>query len=893
MEEQNFRRTALSYNQKVYNIEGETFDRWQGDDQYEANNYDNDETQGNNREKQINRQRQSPYMHKNMAHKGTHQAIFYSALNPLDNYQDYEEEKYNNKLKRISGQTPHSRRNDEEIKYEDNQYKYSNKSCSDDEINPDERFSSDSENDENNKSIQNQSNIDKPRSLIQSTHLNYQQVPSIRQSDTRTKLDQKDRNISLELSPDGGLHNMNYYFSQDFNNLKTLHKYSQENPIARSQNECITSFSWPKHDDVLNDSREIIVSDDMKRNLNNVMEEDSQDEEDKFDISADDPDIFQTYDNDTNIQKQPIGGRRESFGKFKNTESDQFGNTSTPKMGEHYKQINENQNPYSREATPDKAGDDKIDLNAEKIGIRNRNFSDLITNGKINTEVLIDKIKKNQVIFEEQTENKKVFENNSNGQILSESSNLQNNSSSYLDPNVFSVTSKQPINNEMHSKNLINGLIAVSRANLRARSDEKINNSWIVSKSHANLDSKSFEYPSFREVSNSQPAFECIFEKWLALEGDIARNLKVISNKFSEISSTLNQLKYDNECINHSNSMVEKKIDSLETRLTYFSERDEEILQMSKNLSIKIKDQNKVIDDIKWEIHENKIARMSDETSRNEMLNTSMPDNKELEAIVKSLGEKIKEFDIKFTKNDEKVRWIENQMQRSTQKVYFDRRWDQMESNIKGELDKIIDQIENTKSTIKEEIAEEYIKYETIKAIDKDIKHIKISNWSISNRLDQIDKILDNGLMPENLQEDLSHIKTLNILITTLESEFKAEIDKLHATTKEATIKVIEQGNIFTALKSELDQKISHSDFQLKCHTDKIQQVEELFNEMYDVIKRHNVQDKIQNLQQINQSMLYNQKESKQDLSVSYVSKEGCSQTCEFNYKKSMIEIFR
>ena len=49
--------------------------------------------------------------------------------------------------------------------------------------------------------------------------------------------------------------------------------------------------------------------------------------------------------------------------------------------------------------------------------------------------------------------------------------------------------------------------------------------------------------------------------------------------------------------------------------------------------------------------------------------------------------------------------------------------------------------------------------------------------------------------------------------------------------------------------------------------------LEQLFNEMYDVIKKYNVQEKMHNLNQINQSILYNTKEAKQDLSASCVSK--------------------
>ena len=50
---------------------------------------------------------------------------------------------------------------------------------------------------------------------------------------------------------------------------------------------------------------------------------------------------------------------------------------------------------------------------------------------------------------------------------------------------------------------------------------------------------------------------------------------------------------------------------------------------------------------------------------------------------------------------------------------------------------------------------------------------------------------------------------------------------------------------------------------------DKLATLEELFNEIYSIIKKYNMQEKKNNLQQINQSIMYNQRENKQDLSAS------------------------
>ena len=80
----------------------------------------------------------------------------------------------------------------------------------------------------------------------------------------------------------------------------TSYKYSHENSLFHSNNEYANTFSRPKIDtDLLDNSREIKISDDMKRNLNNVMEEDSQYEHDEI---KDHDEVFKTQDRSSYVR---------------------------------------------------------------------------------------------------------------------------------------------------------------------------------------------------------------------------------------------------------------------------------------------------------------------------------------------------------------------------------------------------------------------------------------------------------------------------------------------------------------------------------------------------------------------------------------------------------------
>lgn len=114
----------------------------------------------------------------------------------------------------------------------------------------------------------------------------------------------------------------------------------------------------------------------------------------------------------------------------------------------------------------------------------------------------------------------------------------------------------------------------------------------------------------------------------------------------------------------------------------------------------------------------------------------------------------------------------------------------------------------------------------------------------------------------------MSSIKTLQQKLAKVELSFKEEIGIFESTVKENSLKVLEYENQFTALKSDIDNKVCKYELQNKENYIKTQQLEELFNEMYSVIKKHSMQEKMQNMQQINQSTLYNAKENKQEESI-------------------------
>lgn len=386
--------------------------------------------------------------------------------------------------------------------------------------------------------------------------------------------------------------------------------------------------------------------------------------------------------------------------------------------------IDENQNPYSGDKT--QSHDNEIALNSSKFNLRNRNFSDLVTNGKVNHNALMNRIKQNQ----SNDAKKNVANDASNSHILADNSNVQNEGS-ITDPDA-SINSKNLISNCSYTKNLINELMNNNKS-IRNRTESKTNNSVIVSKSHANLDSKLYEQLN-NDSTHFWPAFDILIETLSALESDIARNFKIVSDKFIDVNKAFNNLKFDFDSSSDFIVSFEKKIESLETRLTYFSDRDDDIWKMAEGLSKKIQLQGNKMDQLENKIHEIEMNRMENETSHVEVINSSMPDTKEIENAIKSLNEYVKELDSRLTTNEDQTRHIEKYTQRANPEIAFERRCDQMENDIREELDNIIRHIEQAKTDVKTDLASEFINFEAVGSIEQSLKHLQISNKNMSSR---------------------------------------------------------------------------------------------------------------------------------------------------------------
>ena len=405
-------------------------------------------------------------------------------------------------------------------------------------------------------------------------------------------------------------------------------------------------------------------------------------------------------------------------------------------MGENYdkfkqkmqkeinRNLNENQNPYSGEKS--KSNDNEIVLNSNKFNLRNRDFSNLVTNGKVNHNALMNIIKQNQT----NEVNNTVGNTISNSHILVDTSNVQNEGS-IADPDV-SLNSKNLISNCSYTKNLINELMNNNKS-IRSRTESKTNNSVIVSKSHANLNSKLYEQMN-NDSTHFWPAFDILIETLSALESDIARNFKIVSDKFIDVNKAFNNLKFDFDSSSDFIVSFEKKIESLETRLTYFSDRDDDIWKMTEGLSKKIQLQGNKMDQLENKIHEIEMNRMENETSHAEVINSTLPDAKEIENVIKSLNEYVKELDSRLTTNEDQTKHIEKYTQRTNPEIAFERRCDQMENDIREELDNIIRHIEQSKTEVKTDLANEFINHEAVGSIEQSLKHLQISNKNMSNR---------------------------------------------------------------------------------------------------------------------------------------------------------------
>lgn len=206
MDKESYRRAAASYNHEAYKYSSdENFGTWP----HIGRNYDDrEEIKGdiNTQRKYISSHSKPPMnAHTKMAQKGQHPAPFHSALNPLEYYHDQEEEDQysNNELRRFAEKHHKRTEEEEELKYEDHHYNGDGNSYSEEEINPDDKLSEASY-DEENIGNGRDSNRDKPRSFTNSIpNNNSREFRSNHGTEvSKSTKREKDGNMTLELSPE-------------------------------------------------------------------------------------------------------------------------------------------------------------------------------------------------------------------------------------------------------------------------------------------------------------------------------------------------------------------------------------------------------------------------------------------------------------------------------------------------------------------------------------------------------------------------------------------------------------------------------------------------------------------------------------------------------------------
>ena len=337
---------------------------------------------------------------------------------------------------------------------------------SDDDINSNDKYSSDSYGEES-KYPQN-TNLDKPR-----TYTNSLQNNNSREFKSNNGLEltksikrENEENHTLELSPDAAWEKIMDEISGEMRrNYNSKNSDSRSSHSQEKINHEYTASNTIKNipnDQTFDNSREIIMSDDMKQNLNNVMEENSEDE-------ADD-DSIQNLEHQKYYQQHSHKERRGSFGRPKNSESDRVGTSSTPKMGSKvendktkentlYNEDNQkfdsdhedNYNQYPSESMQKYDDQNEIGLNISNLDIKNRNFSDLVTNGKMNRDALIERINRHQAMFEEYSESNHYSYDSSNKKI-DQNSSENNKEKLSEDQNAFVLNQNDIGINKMHSK---------------------------------------------------------------------------------------------------------------------------------------------------------------------------------------------------------------------------------------------------------------------------------------------------------------------------------------------------------------------------------------------------------------------------------------------------------
>jgi hypothetical protein len=254
---------------------------------------------------------------------------------------------------------------------------------------------------------------------------------------------------------------------------------------------------------------------------------------------------------------------------------------------------------------------------------------------------------------------------------------------------------------------------------------------------------------------------------------------------------------------------------------------------------------------------------MADETSKAEIMNNSF-NTKEIESIIGPVLERMQDLESKIENQDEVIKYLKNQSQRSNvTESNIETKFKKLEHNLKQDFDNIIEKIEEGKQNLKMEIIDEVPNFEYLQGMEQHIED------NFTNKIESLEKDIEAGLMSRELRDDLSQIKQISFSIGKINEAFKDDVFKLENQIKENSVKFLDLDNIITGLKTDYEQKYSKVTYDTKSQNDKIQYLEELFNELYEVIKKHNMQNKKNELQQINHSMMYNARDNRQDLSAS------------------------
>jgi chromosome segregation ATPase len=168
--------------------------------------------------------------------------------------------------------------------------------------------------------------------------------------------------------------------------------------------------------------------------------------------------------------------------------------------------------------------------------------------------------------------------------------------------------------------------------------------------------------------------FEILIETLSALEADIARNFNVISTKFSAFHNEYNKLKFEVETMNSYKSSNEKKFESIENRLTYCSERDDDIWKTVENLSSKVQSSHNSISEIETKIHEMAMVQLAEESGRDEAMSAKYASLKEVEEVLTQMQEYNEGLEDRANKHEDRLRRLENYTQNDNLEKNLERR---------------------------------------------------------------------------------------------------------------------------------------------------------------------------------------------------------------------------